>query len=139
VRTLTARRAAAMITIGTTMVTLSAGVLIWLLDRDDFSSLGKGMWWAVQTLTTVGYGDVVPQTTTGRLIATVLMLTGIAFITVITGSVTALLVEQMRQRRFAPDAAEEEPDSEPDVLSALEEIGRRLDAIEAAMARRDPP
>ena len=125
-----------MITIGTTMVTLSAGVLIWLLDRDDFSSLGQGMWWAVQTLTTVGYGDVVPQTTTGRLIATVLMLTGIAFITVITGSVTALLVEQMRQRPFAPDAAQE-PDSEPDVLSALEDIGRRLDTIEAALARRD--
>jgi voltage-gated potassium channel len=139
VSTLTARRAAAMITVGTMVVTVAAGVLIWLLDHDDFSSLGKGMWWAVQTLTTVGYGDVVPETTTGRLIATVLMLTGIAFITVLTGSVTALLVEQMRQRRFASDAAEEEPDAEPDVLAALENIGRRLDAIEAAMARRDPP
>ena len=80
------------------------------------------MWWAVQTVTTVGYGDVVPTNLGGRLIGGVLMLQGIALLTVITASVTATLIEQARQRR-APDA----------MLVKLEQIESRLEAIERGM------
>ena len=66
-RSLTARRAAGVITIATVILTVAGGVAIWLVDRDSFSSLGEGLWWSVQTLTTVGYGDVVPDDTPGRL------------------------------------------------------------------------
>src|SRR6478752_4649019 len=45
--------------------------LITLLDRQEFPSLGTGLWWALQTVTTVGYGDVTPATTAGRLVGAI--------------------------------------------------------------------
>jgi voltage-gated potassium channel len=128
---LTARRAAVVITLATTILTVIAGVAAWLVD-DSFSSLGDGLWWAVQTLTTVGYGDVVPDGTAGRLIATIVMLNGIAFLTVITAAVTALLVEQMRGRQGRADSASAKAD--PSIARTLEDIRSRLDAIEASLA-----
>ena len=98
--------------------------MISLVDRDEFGSLGEAMWWAVQTVTTVGYGDVVPEDTWGRLIAAVVMLNGIAFISLITASVTAMLVEQARRREESP----QEP-----VEAKLDRISSRLDAIEARL------
>jgi voltage-gated potassium channel len=120
-RPLTARRALAVIILATLTITVAGGITIRLLDQRDFSSVGEGMWWAVQTVTTVGYGDVVPHGTGGRVIGTVVMLTGIAFISLITASVTALLVEQARQRQ---------QDGQDPHGEALVEISARLDAIE---------
>jgi voltage-gated potassium channel Kch len=124
-----------VISIVTVILTVAGGVAIWLVDRDNFSSLGEGMWWSVQTLTTVGYGDVVPTDTVGRVIATLIMLNGIAFLTVITASVTATLVEQIRRQRQAPPGPDA-PDS--DLAASLQEISSRLDVIEASLAKRDP-
>ena len=132
-RPLTARRAAGLISVVTVVLTVAGGVLIWLVDRDNIPTLGEGMWWAVQTLTTVGYGDVVPGGTAGRVIATIVMLNGIAFLTVITAAVTATLVEQVRQRRREPSAGA----SEAELAASLKEIGARLDAIEESLAKRD--
>ena len=123
-----------MISVATVILTVASGVAIWLVDKDNFSSLGEGLWWAVQTLTTVGYGDVVPDDTTGRLIGTLVMLVGIAFLTVLTAAVTATLIDQMRQRR---QASSEQGDDDPDRASSLREINARLEAIEALLAKRD--
>lgn len=120
---LTARRAARVIAVSTLLLTVAGGVGAWLVDRKDFDGLGDAMWWAVQTVTTVGYGDVVPEHVAGRLIGGVLMLQGIALLAVVTASVTATLIEQARQRRQAPDA----------VLAKLEQIESRLESIERRM------
>ena len=56
----TARRAGQWIAVSTLVVSIAGGVAIWLLDRDEFPTLGSGMWWSLQTVTTVGYGDHVP-------------------------------------------------------------------------------
>jgi voltage-gated potassium channel len=77
-RPLTARRAARVIALSTLLLTVAGGGGAWLVDRRDFNGLGDGMWWAVQTVTTVGYGDVVPENVWGRLIGGALMLQGIA-------------------------------------------------------------
>jgi voltage-gated potassium channel len=122
-RQLTARRAAWVIAASTFALTIAGGVGAWLVDRRDFDGLGDALWWAMQTVTTVGYGDVVPEHAAGRLIGVVLMLQGIALLTVITASVTATLIEQARQRRQQPDA----------VLAQLEQIEARLEAIEHGM------
>jgi voltage-gated potassium channel len=135
-RTLTARRAAAVISAVTVILTVVAGVVIWLVDQ-SFTSVADGLWWAVQTLTTVGYGDVVPESTTGRLIATVVMLNGIALLTVITAAVTATLIDQMRSGRGDQEPEGQAPDSA--IVGALDDIRSRLEAIEASMStsRRD--
>jgi len=122
---LTARRAAAIIACYTFVITVAGGVVAWLTDRDDFQSLGAGLWWSLQTVTTVGYGDVVPTSTGGRVIGSIVILSGIGFVTVITAAVTAALVESARTRaRGAPPR---------DLSEQLEEISARLSAIEASV------
>jgi voltage-gated potassium channel len=116
-----------VIAASTFLLTLAGGVGAWLIDRRDFDGVGDALWWAMQTVTTVGYGDVVPENTTGRLIGVVLMLQGIALLTVITASVTATLIEQARRRRSEPDA----------VLAKLEEVEARLASIEQRLPSRD--
>ena len=97
---LTARRAAGIIAVFTVVITVAGGVLERFLDHQEYPTIGKGLWFALQTVTTVGYGDVTPKQASGRFIATVVMLTGIGFLAVVTASVTASLVESSR-RRFA--------------------------------------
>jgi voltage-gated potassium channel len=87
------------------------GVFIFESDSNKaIGSFGDALWWAVVTATTVGYGDVSPVTLEGRLIAVVLMLTGIGVIGVFTATVASLFFEQDR--------------------SELAEVHSRLDAIE---------
>jgi voltage-gated potassium channel len=119
---LTARRAAAIIASFTIAVTIGGGLLAWLTDHGDFSSAGAAVWWALQTVTTVGYGDEVPTSTGGRVIGAIVMLSGIAFLTVITGSVTAALVETARRRSGGM--------SQREISARLDEISAQLSAIE---------
>jgi len=120
---LTARRAARMIGEFTLLATLAGGTLAWLIDREDFPTLGTGLWWALQTVTTVGYGDVTPIHTEGRVIATVVMLAGIGFLAVITASITAKFVEKARERVMGAE--------DSTVARELKEISARLAALEA--------
>jgi voltage-gated potassium channel len=129
---LTARRAAVIIASFTCAVTVIGGLFARLADHKDFHTLGDGLWWSLQTVTTVGYGDIVPRNTSGRFIGAIVMLTGIGFLTVITASVTAALIESVR-RRMARAA-------ESGMAAQLDEIGARLTAIEAGLAEiREPP
>ena len=83
------RGAAIVIAVATTSITVGAGLLMTVVDGANFPSLGGGLWWAIQTVTTVGYGDHVPNTAAGRIVAALVMLLGIGFITVITASITS--------------------------------------------------
>jgi voltage-gated potassium channel len=123
---LTARRAAVIIGGYTALTTLAGGVLAWLIDRKDFNSLGDAVWWSLQSVTTVGYGDVVPTAGSGRVIGAVVMMSGIAFLTVITAAVTATLIEAAR-RRLPPRPHSEIP------AEFMEAVTSRLSAIEARL------
>src|SRR5436309_13492819 len=103
---LTARRAAGIIATFTVLVTVAGGILERVVDHKEYPTIGKGLWFALQTVTTVGYGDVTPQQSGGRFIAAMVMLSGIGFLAVITASVTASLIESSR-RRFAAGAEKE--------------------------------
>jgi voltage-gated potassium channel len=121
-RPLTARRAARIIVMFSFLVTIAGGVLIWLIDREEFSDLGESLWWSLQTVTTVGYGDIVPHQTAGRVIGAIVMLQGIALITVVAAAVTASLIEQTRQRRGEADGAE--------IAAQLKRIEEKLGSLE---------
>lgn len=122
---LSARRAAAIIAGFTFLITIAGGILERVLDHREYHTIGRGLWFALQTVTTVGYGDVTPADTRGRIIAAVLMLTAIGFLSVITASATAALIESSR-RRFAAS-------SEADLARRLDEVSERLARIEAAL------
>jgi voltage-gated potassium channel len=97
-RTLTVRRAALWIAGATVLTTLAGGVAIRLLDHKEFPTIGSGLWWSVQTVTTVGYGDHVPSTTEGQIVGAAIMIAGIGFLTVFTATITAAFVEGARAR-----------------------------------------
>jgi voltage-gated potassium channel len=123
------RGAAILIASTVTTITVIAGLGMTLIDPNGFPTIGSGLWWAVQTVTTVGYGDKVPQTAAGQLVAALVMLLGIAFVTVITASITGAFVAQSRK---AIDAA-----GSADVTEhQLRVIDERLDRIEAALRNR---
>jgi voltage-gated potassium channel len=126
---LTARRAAAIIAAFTVLVTVVGGILERVLDHQEYPTIGRGLWFALQTVTTVGYGDVTPARAVGRFIASVVMLSGIGFLAVITASVTATLVESSR-RRFAAQ-------SDLDEARKLDRIDQRLARIEATLTQRE--
>jgi voltage-gated potassium channel len=125
---LTARRAAGIIAGFTVLITVAGGILERVIDHQEFPTIGRGLWFALQTVTTVGYGDVTPKQADGRFIGAVVMLTGIGFLAVITASATAALIEGSR-RRFAAQ-------SERDVTRRLEEVSERLARIEVALDQR---
>ena len=62
----------------------------------DFDSLWDGLWWAIETVSTVGYGDIYPATVQGRLIALVLMFVGIGFLSLLTAAIASRFVKQER-------------------------------------------
>ena len=109
----------------TTTITVAAGLLMTVIDHTGFPSIGSGLWWAVQTVTTVGYGDHVPETTAGQVLAAFVMLLGIGFVTVITASITGAFVEQTRKKQATGDSSHSQ--------AQLQDISAFLDRIEAKL------
>jgi hypothetical protein len=105
------------------------------------TSTRDSVWWAVTTMTTVGYGDIAPKTVLGRVIGMVVMLVGIGFIAVLTGAVAqrflASQVEEVVEREEEIEAAR------ADFLSEVREIQLRLRRLEVQLERRirahEPP
>ena len=89
----------------TLAVALLAGFVMTLVDKEDFPSFGVGAWWALVTLATVGYGDVVPTTPWGRVVGSGVILFGITFLSFLTATVTSLFVSNDQERKAAEDAA----------------------------------
>ena len=128
-RATTVRGAAVVIAAVSTSLTLAAGAFMTVADHDNFPSIGSGLWWAVQTVTTVGYGDHVPATLAGRVVATLVMLAGIGFLTVITAAITSSFVSRSRFER-AP------VEGDAPTREQLRQMDERLERIEAALAAR---
>jgi len=121
------RGAASVIVLATAIVVVAAGVLIRFVDHQEYSNVWVGMWWAVQTVTTVGYGDVTPARVTGRLVGAAVMLEGVAFIAILTAVITSTFVARATRVTDVAHAEEE--------LSDREMIERRFDELEAKLDR----
>jgi voltage-gated potassium channel len=101
------------------------GIVERLADPATFTSVWLGFWWAIQTVTTVGYGDVVPNQTSGKVLAAILMLGGLSFLSIITATITSAFVARRQAELLA---AGEDP-----VMQQLSQIAARLDAIEKGL------
>jgi voltage-gated potassium channel Kch len=129
------RTSAGVIVTATTVVVVAGGVLMRLLDHREYSDIWAGMWWALQTVTTVGYGDVTPQNLSGRIIATFAMLQGIAFLAVTTAAVTSTFVARATKERENARAADEDG-AQVRIEAHLEGIDQRLDRLEVILSNR---
>jgi voltage-gated potassium channel len=129
-RRLTTRSVFRFAAIGTVFLVFIAGATEATVDHGDFKSFWDGIWWAVVTVTTVGYGDLYPHTVAGRLIAMLLMLVGIGFIAVLTASVASLFVKTDRQ-----DERAEAEEQRAEIAGALKRIESDLAELKA---RLDP-
>ena len=128
-RAVTPRGAAVVIASATIVITVAAGAVMTVLDRENYPTIGSGLWWAVQTTTTVGYGDNVPTTYGGRLLAALVMLFGIGFLTIITAAITSTFVSRSRLEPADSDA-------ETSLAEQLRQINARLERIETRQNAR---
>ena len=129
-RRLTSANAFRFVALATIFLTVIAGAVQATIDTGDFKTFWDGVWWAVVTVTTVGYGDVYPTTVGGRIVAIVLMLTGIGFLAVLTATIASRFVKQERS---------DETTAITDALARIEADRCRLEgASRCAVARTAP-
>ncbi|GGF12448.1 potassium channel family protein [Subtercola lobariae] len=106
----------------------------------NIRTLGDALWWAVVTVTTVGYGDFVPVTPQGRFVAAALMLSGVALIGTITGTLASFLSEKTRAGDASRVAAsQKQVDELGQQLASLEKLLNDRTAAERAYVKRAHP
>jgi voltage-gated potassium channel len=132
------RNAANVIVFATALVVVAGGAAMRLLDHDEYPSIWRGMWWALQTVTTVGYGDVTPMHTSGRIVATFVMLQGIAFLAILVAAITSTFVARAEREREQADAKEEDSGQER-IDARFDDLAARLDRVEAMLTRLSSP
>jgi voltage-gated potassium channel Kch len=117
------RGAAGVIVAATATVVVVSGIAMRLVDHTEYKDIWVGMWWAMQTVTTVGYGDVTPSKMGGRLLAAFVMLEGIAFLAVVTAAITSSFVARAEKERQAEEDVE------------IELFERRFDGVDERLDR----
>jgi voltage-gated potassium channel len=119
-RRLTSYATFRFVALATVFLVVIAGAVQAEVDQKDFTTFWDGVWWAMVTVTTVGYGDLYPHTVAGRIVGIVLMLTGIGFLAVLTATIASYFVKADRQ------------DESSEILNAL----HRLEADVAELKSR---
>lgn len=114
------------------LVALSAGEAFESLE--PHRSFWEGVYGAVTTMTTVGYGDPPVTTNSAKVVAVVVMIVGIGFFAVITGAVADRFLTA--RTKALVEAAEETAETEHDLLVQVRDIGQRLRHLEATLERR---
>lgn len=124
------RNAANVIVVATAMVVVIGGVLIRTLDHSEYPTVWRGMWWALQTVTTVGYGDVTPAHTSGRIVGAFVMLEGVAFVAILVAAITSTFVSRATRERALGQAYGEESYEQ-----RFDDLASRLDRVEAMLSQ----
>ena len=119
----------------TLVIGVLAGFVVTLVDKRDFPTFGDGVWWAIVTLGTVGYGDIVPHTAWGRVVGSVVIVFGVTFIAFLTAIVTSAFVSAAEQKARAQEEEREEA-SEEETRRLLRALQAQLEAIEAKLDAR---
>ena len=121
---LSVRSAVAVIVSATAVVVVLAGVAMRFLDHSEYSNVWVGMWWALQTVTTVGYGDVTPRHVSGRNVGAVVLLYGIGFLTITIAAITSTFVTRAEREQGVALSRDD-----------LDAVSARLDRIEQQLGQ----
>lgn len=121
---LSVRSAVAVIVSATAVVVVMAGVAMRVLDHSEYSNVWVGMWWALQTVTTVGYGDVTPAHVSGRMVGAVVLLYGIGFLTITIAAITSTFVTRAEREQGVALTRDD-----------LDDVSARLDRIEQQLGQ----
>ena len=132
------RNAASVIVTATFIVVVGGGIAIRAIDHREYSSIWEGMWWSLQTVTTVGYGDVTPKDTAGKIVGAVVMLEGIAFLAIVTAAITSTFVTRA-QREQKSGAPAEETAADAPTDPQLTQIAARLERVESLLLELTRP
>jgi voltage-gated potassium channel len=98
--------------------------------NSEFATVGDAVWWGIVTLTTVGYGDIVPKTPTGRWVAVVIMVTGIAVLGLLAGSLASFFrLDNGKPPPGSPPAGEAEPTAATPSDAALQALAAEVSAL----------
>lgn len=103
-----------------------------LIDHKDFPDYGTAVWWAIVTLATVGYGDVVPHTGWGRLVGSVVIVIGVTLLSFLIAIVTSYFVSVQEDEKAARERAQRDRELADD-RELLQRIEQRLTSIEARL------
>jgi voltage-gated potassium channel Kch len=128
----TVRSAASVIVTSTAVIVVASGVLMRILDHKEYPNIFIGMWWAVQTVTTVGYGDVTPKDVAGRVVATFVMLEAVALVAIVTAAITSTFVARATHLQELAEA-KEEAQEEARNRARFEELSERLARVETLL------
>jgi voltage-gated potassium channel len=114
------------ITLIAILLVLFSGIAFCWVEYRDMSIQGvlHGVWWAITTVTTVGYGDLYPESHTGRILAVAVMIIGICFVAILTANIASYFVEK--------DKDNEERDKKDEnqlILERLDELSKKIDEI----------
>jgi voltage-gated potassium channel len=126
------RRIFPFLTLATVGIALLAAFLVRLVDEKDFPTFGDAIWWSVVTLGTVGYGDIVPTTTAGRLVGGGLIVFGVTFLSFLAATVISMFIAEDQKTHDAQEWSREEA-QQAELRRLLEEIEKRLAAIESRL------
>ncbi len=123
----------APLAIAAASITFVGALLVWLAERGSnpvFIEFSEAIWWAIVTVTTVGYGDITPITRIGRLVAVLLMVTGIGTIGMLASQVSAAMVrreEDVIEEEAIASAAPTSVAGQLSQLAALHDAGKLTD------------
>jgi Ion channel len=129
------RRVFPYLVVVTLVLGVVAGFVVTLVDRDGFPTFGDGLWWAIVTLGTVGYGDLVPTNSAGRAVGSVVIIVGVTFIAFLTAVVTSSIVSADQEKAADAERRRREV-SDEDTRKLLREVVERLAVIEARLDER---
>lgn len=133
-RAIASRRVFPYLAAVTIALAIGVGILVRAIAPSDFDSVGEGIWWAIVTLGTVGYGDVVPQSPWGRVVGGFVIIFGVTFLAFLTATVTSMFVSnEQREESLRREALGKERQDE--LRAAFRRLEERLDAIEGRLDR----